>query len=139
MVDVLSKKQRSYNMSRIQGRDTKPELMFRRYLFSKGLRGYRVHSKLPGKPDIVFTKYKLAIFVDGCFWHRCPKCFKEPETNKEFWRKKITGNIKRDKVINRLLKKEGWVVLRFWEHLFKQKKLNIAYIRVLKEIKRCGC
>lgn len=116
MIDVLTKEQRSYNMSRIKAKDTKPELKLRRLLFERGIWGYIVHYNLPGKPDIVFEKKKIAIFVDGCYWHKCPVCFIEPETRKEFWMKKIEGNVKRDKKVDKKLKEEGWKILRFWEH-----------------------
>lgn len=116
MVDVHSSKQRSYNMSRIRSRDTGPEIKLRKLLFSEGLRGYRISAKLPGKPDIVFRKYKLAVFIDGCFWHKCPKCFISPETRKKFWHDKIKSNVERDNKINRILEKDGWTVVRFWEH-----------------------
>ncbi len=133
MVDVLTKKQRSYNMSMIKGKNTKPELIIRKLLSSNGIRGYRINYKLPGKPDIVFTKYKLAIFIDGCFWHKCPKCFIEPDKNKEFWKNKINGNVKRDKKVNRVLKKDGWKVLRFREHLLR-KDPDQVYRRITKEL-----
>lgn len=119
MTDVLTKEQRSYNMSQIRGKNTKPELLLRKLLFNRGIRGYRIHYKLVGKPDIVFPSKKVVVFVDGCFWHKCPKCFIEPETRKEFWMSKINGNVKRDKEVNKILKKDGWRVLRFWEHEVK--------------------
>lgn len=116
MFDVHTKQQRSYNMSRIRGRDTKPEILLRKSLWRKGFR-YSLHSRrLAGKPDIAMSKYKIAIFIDGCFWHRCPAHFKEPRNNKEFWKKKITSNLERDERNNLLLKNAGWTVLRFWEH-----------------------
>ena len=108
MVDVHSRKQRSYNMSRIRSRDTGPEIKFRKLLFSEGLRGYRISAKLPGKPDIIFRKYKLAIFIDGCFWHKCPKCFIGPETHKKFWQDKIKSNVERDKKVNGMLASFIW-------------------------------
>ena len=116
MVDIFTKEKRSHIMSRVRSKNTKLELLLRKYLFSKGLRGYRVNVNLFGKPDIVFPKYKVAIFVDGCFWHKCPKCFKAPETNKEFWTKKINGNVERDKRVNQQLSETGYTVIRFWEH-----------------------
>ena len=116
MTDVLTKEQRKLNMSRIRGKDTSPELKIRKMLYARGLRGYRVHYDLPGKPDIVFTKKRIAIFIDGCYWHKCPICFKEPQTNYEFWMNKINSNVKRDKEVNSRLKSDGWIVLRFWEH-----------------------
>ena len=124
-MDVLNEKQRSYNMSRIKAKNTKPEIILRKALFRNGMRGYRIHYSLYGKPDIVFTKYKLAIFMDGCFWHKCPKCFITPETRTEFWLKKIENNKQRDKIINEKLSNEGWVVLRYWEHMI-EKKLGIV-------------
>jgi len=131
MTDVHTKKQRSYNMSMIKGKNTEPELILRKLLSSNGIKGYRLNYRLTGKPDIVFSKYRLAIFIDGCFWHKCPKCFIQPENNKEFWKKKIKGNVKRDKTVNKLLKQEGWKVIRIWEHLLK-KSPNQVYSRILR-------
>jgi len=122
MADVLTKEQRSYNMSMIKGENTKPEIALRKLLFARGLRGYRLHYRLPGKPDIVFPKSRIAIFIDGCFWHKCPKCFVKPVTKRKFWEKKIDSNIKRDKIVNRELKKNKWKVLRIWEHEIKNEK-----------------
>ncbi|MEA3255673.1 MAG: very short patch repair endonuclease [Candidatus Altiarchaeota archaeon] len=135
MTDVLTKEQRSYNMSQIKGKNTQPELLLRKYLFLKGLKGYRLKSSLIGKPDIVFTKYKIAIFIDGCFWHKCPGCFVKPTSNINFWKKKIDGNVKRDKEVNKILKKQGWKVIRFWEHEIK-KDLQKCYSKVEKEINK---
>jgi len=129
-MDVLNKKQRSYNMSRIKAKNTKPEIILRKALFRNGLRGYRIHYSLYGKPDIVFTKYKLAIFMDGCFWHKCPKCFITPETRTDYWTEKIENNKKRDEIINQKLLSKGWLVLRFWEHQI-EKELD----KVLNDIK----
>ena len=116
MTDVLTQEQRKFNMSRIRGKNTGPEVKLRKLLYGQGIRGYRVHYKLHGKPDIVFTKKKIAIFIDGCFWHKCPVCFQEPETRKEFWMKKIHSNVERDKKINEILLKDRWKVIRIWEH-----------------------
>lgn len=134
MADVLTKEQRSYNMSRIKGKDTKPEIQLRKLLYKKEIRGYRIHYKLPGKPDLVFPKYKLAVFVDGCFWHKCPKCFKTPETNKDFWMAKINKNAQRDKKINKILKKKGWTILRFWEHNLKRKGIKTCLNKILNKL-----
>lgn len=138
MTDVLTKKQRSYNMSMIKSKDTKAEIRLRKFLFSKRLRGYRIHSKvITGRPDIAFTRYKVAIFVDGCFWHKCPRCFIKPQTRKNFWKKKIEGNVKRDKEVNHILKKQGWKVIRFWEHEIKnRKKLNRCFDKILNNLKK---
>lgn len=118
MTDVLSSSQRKYCMSRIQGKNTKPELRLRKALWACGLR-YRLKNKRPGRPDLVFPGIKLAVFVDGCFWHSCPLHFKMPETNQTFWQEKISRNKLRDKEVNHLLKAEGWRALRFWEHEVK--------------------
>jgi DNA mismatch endonuclease, patch repair protein len=126
MTDVLSPEQRSHNMSHIRGKNTSPEMKLRKKIFSLGIRGYRLHYNLPGKPDIVFTKKKIAIFVDGCFWHKCPICFQEPETRKEFWMKKIGSNVERDLKNTKQLQEEGWTVLRFWEHEIRKTPDNIV-------------
>jgi DNA mismatch endonuclease, patch repair protein len=126
MVDVLNVTQRSYNMSRIRGKNTSPEIKIRKMLFSEGIRGYRIHYNLPGKPDIVFIKKKIAIFIDGCFWHKCPVCFKEPETRKEFWIEKIDKNVERDLEINKLLKNMGWKVIRIWEHDVRKNPIDVV-------------
>ena len=122
MTDVLTKEQRSYNMSMIRAANTKPEIALRKLLFARGIRGYRLHYELMGKPDVVFPKRKVAVFIDGCFWHKCPKCFVRPVTRRKFWEKKIDSNTKRDKIVNRELKKKGWKVLRIWEHEIKNEK-----------------
>lgn len=123
MTDVLTKKQRSYCMSRIRAKDTQPEIILRNAISGAGIKGYRLNYKLLGKPDIVFTKRKIAIFIDGCFWHKCPKCFIKPETNRKFWNEKIESNIKRDKIVNAKLKGKGWKVIRIWEHEIKNQKV----------------
>jgi DNA mismatch endonuclease, patch repair protein len=124
MTDVLTPEQRSYNMSQIRGKDTRPEVRLRKLLWSEGIRGYRIHYRLPGKPDIVFTKKKIAIFIDGCFWHKCPVCYQEPETRKDFWIKKIHSNIDRDKNVDEKLKNDGWTVIRIWEHEIRKDPEN---------------
>jgi len=116
MVDVLTPEQRYHNMSRIRSKDTIPEMVIRKSLYSQGIRGYRTNFKLLGKPDIVFVKRRIAIFIDGCFWHKCPICFKEPETRKEFWNNKINKNVERDRIVEKELTSQGWKVMRFWEH-----------------------
>ena len=120
MTDVLTPEQRRKNMSRIHGKNTSPELKLRKMLWEAGIRGYRVHYKLPGKPDIVFTRKKTAVFVDGCFWHKCPVCFRPPATNAEFWNEKLQKNVERDLRVTQELETLGWVVLRFWEHEIKK-------------------
>ncbi len=117
MTDFMTPEQRSRNMAAIKGKDTKPEMIVRKYLFSRGLR-YRVNDrKLPGSPDIVLKKYKTAVFIDGCFWHAHKGCkyYRLPKSNIDFWRAKIARNIARDYVNNVDLELAGWNVIRVWE------------------------
>lgn len=104
-------------MSRIRAKNTQPEIILRKLLYKSGVRGYRIHwKKAPGKPDIVFVKRKIAIMVNGCFWHRCPKCNpKMPTTNLKYWRPKFERIIMRDWDNYDLLLKEGYEVLVVWE------------------------
>lgn len=117
MTDVHDKITRSYNMSQIKGKDTKPEIMVRKYIFSKGFR-YRLHDKrLPGKPDVVFPKLKVVVFIHGCFWHGHSNCryFVLPKTRTEWWLKKIERNKQLDRENLLKLKADGWKVLTIFE------------------------
>lgn len=118
MVDIVSKDVRSKIMSKVRSKNTTLELKIRKKLWQKGLR-YRIHYKLTGKPDIVFVRKRIAIFIDSCFWHKCPYHFREPNSNKEYWLDKIEKNAMRDKKVTKLLQKEGWMVIRLWEHQIK--------------------
>jgi DNA mismatch endonuclease (patch repair protein) len=118
MTDIMTSAQRSNCMSKIKGSNTKPELLLRKSLWEKGYR-YRLYNKLPGKPDFIFSSKRLAVFVDGCFWHCCPQHGVKPKSNQEFWEKKLQGNIARDKNANLALSEMGWTVCRFWEHEVK--------------------
>ena len=122
MADVHTPEQRSYNMSRIHSKNTKPEELVRKFLFSQGFRYRKNDAKLPGKPDIVLPKYKAVIFVNGCFWHGHEGCryFVWPKNNAEFWKEKITGNIQRDKHNHQLLANQGWRVIEIWECQLKR-------------------
>ncbi len=113
MVERITKRQRSYVMSRIRSKGTKPELAFKKAL--KGSR-LRYQAKVFGKPDFSSKKKMVAIFIDGCFWHKCPKCYRPPQSNKGYWRPKIRRNVARAKKVEITLKGEGWRVVRFWEH-----------------------
>lgn len=122
-MDVHSKETRSYNMSRIKGRNTKPEELVRKYLFSKGFRYRKNDKRLPGTPDIVLPKYKTVIFVNGCFWHGHKECryFVHPQNNAEFWETKINANIERDRKKAEQLSELGWCVITIWECQLKPK------------------
>lgn len=102
-------------MSRMPRKDTLPELLLRREMHARGLR-YRLHAKLPGRPDIVLTRAKLAIFVDGCFWHRCPEHGILPKNNREWWLEKLEANVARDRRNDDALGALGWHVVHIWEH-----------------------
>jgi len=119
-------------MSRIRGRDTKPEIILRRAVWRAGLR-YRLRSKLGGKPDLVFPAARVVVFVDGCQWHCCPDHFVRPKSNTDFWDRKFEKNRARDKAVNALLKKQGWRVLRFWEHDL-EKNCQAAVRRILRTV-----
>jgi DNA mismatch endonuclease (patch repair protein) len=117
MADSLTSERRSWNMSRIRGRNTGPELRLRSLLHREGFR-FRLHAKqLPGSPDIVLPKYRTVIFVHGCFWHRHPGCRNAtmPSTRREFWREKFEGNVSRDLRNQAALEAAGWTVLTIWE------------------------
>jgi DNA mismatch endonuclease (patch repair protein) len=117
MADTISAERRSWNMSRIRGRDTGPELRLRSLLHRAGFR-FRLHAKdLPGKPDIVLPKYHTVIFVHGCFWHRHEGCryATTPSTRAEFWQAKFDGNVKRDNRNRAALEAAGWTVMTVWE------------------------
>ena len=116
------KKTTSIVMSANKGKDTGPELQLRKALYKKGLRGYRLHlKKLPGSPDIAFTKRKIVIFINGCFWHGCPYCrLGLPKSNEEFWGGKFKKNKERDKKKTTLLRQKGWKVIVVWECQIKK-------------------
>jgi DNA mismatch endonuclease, patch repair protein len=117
MVDVLTQKQRSFNMAQIRAKGTKPEMIVRKLVHRLGFR-FRLHRRdLPGIPDLVFPSQKKAIFVHGCFWHmhKCKYGKVTPQTNKEFWQTKRQGNVARDKRNQKALKKLGWKILIVWE------------------------
>jgi DNA mismatch endonuclease (patch repair protein) len=116
-VDVLTAEQRHRNMSAIRGRETKPEVIVRKYLFSRGLRYRKNDRRYPGHPDIVLPKYRTIVFVNGCFWHQHAGCkyARLPKTNREFWEKKLIGNAERDKRVYMALANAGWHVIVVWE------------------------
>lgn len=136
MADNLTKEQRSHIMSTIRSKDTRPEMIVRRYLFSQGFR-YRVHQKnLPGKPDIVLKRYKAVIIINGCFWHGHEPCkiFKMPKTRVEFWTQKINRNKERDYEVIRLLNEQGWRVYIIWECQLDKTKVESTLGEIAKSI-----
>ena len=135
-MDVHDKKTRSYNMSRIKGKNTKPEELVRKYLFSQGFRYRKNDKRLPGSPDIVFPKYKTVIFVNGCFWHGHEGCkhFVWPKSNDEFWKNKIETNIARDKKKTQVLEELGWRVIVVWECELKKATINETFKKLIDEL-----
>ena len=135
MADVHDKETRSYNMSRIKNKNTKPEILVRKFLFANGFRFRLNDKKLPGKPDIVLPKYKTVIFVNGCFWHGHENCkyFKLPGTRTEWWREKIEKNIENDLKKQSQLMDLGYKVIIVWECEIKSKEF---YNTVIDDIRR---
>lgn len=120
---------RSYNMSKIRGRDTAPEMLLRKKLWHLGFR-FRVDFRVAGsRPDIIFTSRKLVVFVDGCFWHGCPRHYVMPRTRPDFWSKKLEANTRRDRKQTLALIQSGWRVLRFWEH-----EVEFDLVRVAEDV-----
>jgi DNA mismatch endonuclease (patch repair protein) len=122
-------------MSANRGKDTGPEVLLRKALWAKGVRGYRVHPKdLPGRPDIVFPKYRMVVMVNGCFWHRCPNCKPSvPKTHTDFWNEKFKRNIERDSRVTRELQDMGWRSVVVWECSIKT-NVNEVVKRIKDEI-----
>ena len=136
MADSISKEHRSWNMSHIRSKDSKPETLVRKYLFSKGFRYRKNVKKLPGCPDIVLPKYKTVIFVNGCFWHKhdCPR-FVWPSSNQEYWKPKILGNVERDQKNYKELRSLGWDILIVWECELKKKVFETTMNRIEKQLR----
>ncbi len=138
MGDIYTIQKRSDIMSKISGKETKPEIIVRKFLFSKGFRFRKNDNRYPGKPDVILPKYKTAILIHGCFWHghNC-KAGKLPETRKEFWQKKIGDNKNRDKKNKTVLKVDGWKVLTIWNCALnsvnkRKKRLNLLINEINK-------
>lgn len=136
MADVHTQEQRRFNMQQIKGKNTKPELLVRKYLHAKGYR-YKLHDKtLPGKPDIVLPKYKTVIFIHGCFWHGHANCkyFTIPKTRTEWWTEKINKNSTNDVKAVKLLKKDGWKIITIWECKLKPAKIEKTLPALIKKL-----
>lgn len=120
MADNLTKEQRHKNMTNIRSTNTRIEKDVTKALWNLGYRFRKNVKTLPGKPDIAIQKYKIVIFLDSCFWHKCPGHFKKPKSNLEYWEPKIKRNIERDAEINQYYKDNNWHILRIWEHEIKK-------------------
>ena len=133
MSDIWLKNKRSEVMSRIRGRgNEKTELRLARLMRAGVIRGWRRHLPIPGRPDFSFRRQKVAVFVDGCFWHGCPRCFRLPKQNRAFWKAKIEGNRKRDRSVNGRLRRLGWKVIRIRECQLIQEKTVMR--KIVKEL-----
>lgn len=134
MIDIWSKQKRSEVMSLIRSRGNKEtELRLIAIFREHGITGWRRNQALFGKPDFTFRRERVVVFVDGCFWHGCPKCYKRPGSNQEFWDTKFAANRKRDRYVSRELRREGWKVVRIWQHqLGKPARVAVLVRRALE-------
>lgn len=135
-MDVHTKEIRRYNMSQIKGKNTKPEILVRRFLFRNGVR-YRIHVKdLPGKPDLVLKKYRAFVFVNGCFWHGHEGCkyYKFPKTRTDWWIAKINATIEKDKYNKQELRSKGWRVFTLWECQLKANHRELSLATLIKKL-----
>ena len=138
-MDVFTKSKRSEVMSRVRGRGNKETEGVLIKLFRKDrITGWRRHLRVFGNPDFIFQKSKLAVFVDGCFWHGCSKHCTYPATNQYFWSRKLESNVTRDQLVNRELRKRGWCVLRIWEHQLRDVKRVAGRLQYAQSIENRG-
>lgn len=134
-MDTVSTQKRSEIMSRVKSNNnTSTELQVIKLFKDHKIKGWRRKYKIKGKPDIVFLNKKIAIFIDGCFWHGCQKHCRIPETNQDYWKKKIKNNFERDILINEYLRKIGWKVIRIWEHDVKNMELRENILNNIKKL-----
>lgn len=142
MTDWLSREQRSRNMASIRSKgNVTTEKTFLRLLRGAGISGWRRHLDLPGKPDFVFRAQQLAVFIDGCFWHGCPRCYRPPRDNRRYWTAKVLRNRSRDLLRTRELRSMGWQVIRVWEHSLKSppaRKRVVTKVRKALRMERDG-
>jgi DNA mismatch endonuclease, patch repair protein len=132
-MDWLTREQRSRNMASIRSRgNASTEKCLFSLLRIAGITGWRRHANLPGKPDFIFPSQHIVVFVDGCFWHGCPRCYRLPEDNRKYWSAKVVANRRRDASQTRHLRKRGWRVLRIWEHTLETSKGRMQVLSKLK-------
>ena len=136
MADNLTPEQRHKNMTHIKSSNTKIEKDITKALWNLGYRFRKNVKDLPGKPDIAIKKYKIVIFLDSCFWHKCPEHFKKPKSNLEYWEPKIKRNVERDAEINSYYQQKNWHILRIWEHEVK-KDFDNTLLKIRNFIESC--
>ncbi|MCB1231676.1 MAG: DNA mismatch endonuclease Vsr [Verrucomicrobiae bacterium] len=130
MTDNMSVEQRSLRMGKVLSSGNRStELKLMRILKEEKIHGWRRNQSILGKPDFLFRSKRVAVFVDGCFWHGCPKCYRRPKSNQEFWDRKVRTNRARDRQVKRELESRGWKVVRFWEHELKHQGRVVAKLR----------
>jgi DNA mismatch endonuclease (patch repair protein) len=139
-MDWLTREQRSRNMASIRSKgNSTTERVFLSILRGAKISGWRRHLNLPGKPDFVFPSRRIAVFLDGCFWHGCPRCYRLPQDNRTYWKKKVQGNRLRDRRRSRELRSLGWRVLRIWEHTLKSVKGRSLVLAKMSAALKRGC
>lgn len=132
-MDILTKPERSQRMSLIRSKWTKPERWMHDYLKGNKIK-HKMYPDIRGSPDIIIPDKKIAIFLHGCFWHKCPLHYKEPSNNKMFWRNKVVSNINRDKKNELFLRKNGWKVIKIWEHEVHRNKPRDSIRKIIREL-----
>lgn len=139
MTDRISEEHRSWNMSRIKGKDTKIEVLVRKRLFSEGFRFRKNDKRYPGHPDVVLPKYKTVIFINGCFWHRHEGCkyATTPKTRTEFWQQKFERNMSNDMKHRNELQEAGWNVVTIWECQLKKSVFEDTMAELIAELRHC--
>jgi len=135
MTDWLTPTQRSHNMASIRStRNRTTEETFAKLLRSAHISGWRRHMRLPGRPDFTFPVQRVVVFIDGCFWHGCPKCYRLPEDNRTYWKEKVAGNRRRDRRTARLLRADRWKVIRIWEHTLQSESGRFRALHKLEGV-----
>ena len=132
MADILTKEQRSERMSRIRSKWTFQEKKMHNYLKGHKIK-HKMHPKIEGHPDILLKQSNTVVFLHGCFWHKCPKCYREPKTNKAYWIPKIENNVKRDRKNKKIIKAKGYNIIIIWEHEIKR-----DFVKILKKVIKYG-
>jgi DNA mismatch endonuclease (patch repair protein) len=134
-MDTFSRTERSRIMSRVKSSGNRStEAAFMTLMKERGIKGWRRNQPVFGKPDFVFHAARIAVFIDGCFWHACPKHCRMPASNRDYWERKIGRNAERDRSVNRELRRQGWTVVRIWEHEIKDGTVKRKLRRVAREL-----
>eukprot|EP01031_Cornospumella_fuschlensis_P006462 gene6462-8031_t len=137
MADCWDAEKRSAVMARVRSKGNRStEVRMIKLLREFGITGWRRNQKIYGRPDFVFRKARIAVFIDGCFWHYCPECYRRPKSNQEFWDNKVRKNHERDQLVNFHLRQAGWKVFRVWEHQLRQQEVAVTAKRLSRLLAR---